>query len=70
MKVLLTLLANALMLVSLTGCREQVAFGEEVSDDVRAADTFLLSAAAHPQEWRTHGGTYAEQRYSTLNHID
>jgi PQQ-dependent dehydrogenase (methanol/ethanol family) len=70
MKVLLTLLANALMLVSLTGCREQVAFGEEVSDDVRAADNFLLSAADHPQEWRTHGGTYAEQRYSTLHQID
>lgn len=41
-----------------------------IAEDVPAADAFLLSAADQPQEWRTHGGTYFEQRYSTLNGIN
>ena len=42
----------------------------EVSESVPEADAFLLTSTEHPQEWRTHGGTYAEQRYSTLTQID
>jgi len=30
----------------------------------------LDNAAGEPQNWMTYGGTYAEQRYSTLHQID
>ena len=30
----------------------------------------LLNAAAEPGEWMTYGGTYSEQRFSTLQQID
>lgn len=29
----------------------------------------LLNAASEPDQWMTHGGTYAEQRFSTLDQI-
>jgi quinohemoprotein ethanol dehydrogenase len=32
-------------------------------------DARLVAAAEHPSEWITHGGTYAEQRYSPLARI-
>ncbi len=39
--------------------------GVEAIDDAR-----LVAAASEPQSWLTYGGTYAEQRYSTLAKID
>ncbi|NQZ96588.1 MAG: hypothetical protein HRU01_08765, partial [Myxococcales bacterium] len=32
----------------------------------RVDDARLRAAADEPQSWLTHGGTYAEQRYSQL----
>ena len=49
---------------------EPVATGSEIPDSVAEADVFLLTSGEHPSEWRTHGGTYAEQRHSTLAQID
>lgn len=34
------------------------------------ADAMLLDAARDPADWLTHGGTYDEQRFSTLTQID
>jgi PQQ-dependent dehydrogenase (methanol/ethanol family) len=39
--------------------------GVDAIDDAR-----LVNAAAEPESWLTYGGTYAEQRYSTLARID
>jgi PQQ-dependent dehydrogenase (methanol/ethanol family) len=39
--------------------------GVEAVDDAR-----LVAAASEPQSWLTYGGSYAEQRYSTLDEID
>jgi quinohemoprotein ethanol dehydrogenase len=33
-------------------------------------DARLANAAAHPEEWVTHGGTYEEQRFSQLDQIN
>jgi PQQ-dependent dehydrogenase (methanol/ethanol family) len=39
--------------------------GVEAIDDAR-----LVAAASEPQSWLTYGGSYAEQRFSTLDQID
>ncbi|MBW2270138.1 MAG: PQQ-dependent dehydrogenase, methanol/ethanol family [Deltaproteobacteria bacterium] len=39
-------------------------------DPTPAADARLLGAASEPGSWLTHGGSYAEQRFSTLSSID
>ncbi len=39
--------------------------GVEAIDDAR-----LVAAASEPQSWLTYGGTYAEQRLSTLEQIN
>jgi quinohemoprotein ethanol dehydrogenase len=33
-------------------------------------DARLVAAASEPRNWLTHGGTYAEQRYSTLERVN
>ncbi len=48
---------------------------EETQARLRAAtgsvdDARLVAAAGEPANWLTHGGTYAEQRYSLLDKID
>jgi quinohemoprotein ethanol dehydrogenase len=39
--------------------------GVDAIDDAR-----LVNAASEPESWLTYGGTYAEQRFSTLDKID
>ena len=46
----------------LAGCALR---GVDAIDDAR-----LVAAASEPESWLTYGGTYAEQRYSTLARID
>ena len=76
------LLAAALLL-ALGGCgggrgpaRESGAAGPPAADAVRARaaaagvdDARLRAAAGEPRNWLTHGGTYAETRYSPLARI-
>lgn len=57
------LLVSSAML-ALTGCGAAVGSGAPVVDEAR-----LTSAAEHPDDWVTHGGTYEEQRFSRLNQI-
>ena len=60
---LCTLLASSCAPAPLPGPVEPV--------PVRAVDDArLLGAASEPESWLTYGGTYAEQRYSTLTRID
>jgi glucose dehydrogenase len=46
------------------------ACGEKSTGSASSRDTIddarLLAAAKEPQNWLTHGGTYLEQRFSTL----
>ena len=53
-------------LLTLTACSSQD------SDSIATGvdDDRLAQAAAHPEEWVTHGGTYEEQRFSQLNQIN
>ncbi|HVR30068.1 MAG TPA: PQQ-dependent dehydrogenase, methanol/ethanol family [Thermoanaerobaculia bacterium] len=59
----------ALTVLSAAGCASPPSRGSE-RPAPPAADAFLLDAARHPEEWRTHGGTYLEQRWSSLDSID
>lgn len=63
MKGKLLLLVSSAML-ALTGCGGAIGAGAPVVDEAR-----LTSAADHPDDWVTHGGTYEEQRFSRLNQI-
>ena len=69
-------LALSLALVVVRVHSEPITSGAEISESVSEdgsvseADAFLLTSAEHPQEWRTHGGTYAEQRFSPLDEIN
>ncbi len=63
MKGKLLLLVSSAML-ALTGCGGAVGASAPVVDEAR-----LTSAAEHPNDWVTHGGTYEEQRFSRLNQI-
>ncbi|MFS0737487.1 PQQ-dependent dehydrogenase, methanol/ethanol family [Sphingomonas sp. 1P06PA] len=57
-------IALAAAAISLQGCAP--ADAESRSGNVDR----LVNAGAEPQNWLTHGGTYAEQRFSTLDRID
>jgi len=46
------------------------AFGADQGANAAPADRRLLNAQSEPQNWLTHGGTYLEQRYSTLDRIN
>jgi PQQ-dependent dehydrogenase (methanol/ethanol family) len=54
----------------LLGCAEVEGAPAEDGADASPAEAFLLSASEHPDEWRMHGGTYFEQRFSALDRID
>ncbi len=51
-------------MLSLSACSFGTSSNTATVDDER-----LASAAQHPEEWITHGGTYEEQRFSRLNQI-
>lgn len=58
----------AAVALAVVGCRpaaEQAGGGVQAVDGAR-----LLNAAAQPQNWLTHGGTYHEQRFSPLDAIN
>jgi quinohemoprotein ethanol dehydrogenase len=54
----------------LASCGSQPADAPAPAPATPAADTRLVHASGEPQNWLTHGGTYAEQRYSQLTSID
>lgn len=53
----------------LTGCQEPSADAKAAGNATLVDQTRLLNAAAEPQNWLTHGGTYLEQRFSPLDQI-
>jgi quinohemoprotein ethanol dehydrogenase len=55
-------------LLALAGC--QPGKPVAVAPSQTASDQRLANAAANPQDWPTHGGTYDEQRFSRLTQID
>ena len=59
---LLVLVSTAML--ALAGCGAAVGDGAPIVDEAR-----LVSAAEHPDDWVTHGGTYEEQRFSRLDQI-
>jgi glucose dehydrogenase len=63
-------LAAAILLAS--GCSLQPKAPEDQPSTAAdgAANARLVNAAAEPQNWLTHGGTYAEQRFSALDQIN
>ena len=63
------LLSGCMALTVLAGFLEPATLGAQATERDSAAE-FLISAGDHPQEWRTHGGTYDEQRHSTLSQIN
>jgi quinohemoprotein ethanol dehydrogenase len=60
-------LAAAILLAS--GCSKAPENQSSTAAD-GAANARLVNAAAEPQNWLTHGGTYAEQRFSPLDQIN
>lgn len=63
MRIAVVLGVIAAPLLALAGC--SLSGGSSAVVD----DNRLLQAANHPDEWVTHGGTYAEQRFSQLDQI-
>lgn len=64
-RLIASLLSVVALGMTLASCREK----SEEPGSVTASDPRLLDAAKEPQNWLTHGGTYAEQRYSGLDQI-
>ncbi|MDX2167132.1 MAG: PQQ-dependent dehydrogenase, methanol/ethanol family, partial [Deltaproteobacteria bacterium] len=67
-------IAIALLLASCHAPTAREAAPPRAEDAARAAtagidDARLRAAAGEPRNWLTHGGTYAEQRYSPLEQI-
>jgi glucose dehydrogenase len=60
-------LTAAILLAS--GCSKAPEDQPSIAAD-GAANARLVNAAAEPQNWLTHGGTYAEQRFSPLDQIN
>ena len=58
-----------LVAVSLYACKNDK--GIDKSNNHEATEYLRITqAATEPQNWLTHGGTYAEQRFSPLTQID
>lgn len=68
----LSLFSTALALAGCNGDDSSSASAAKTSADKAgaAAITEARLVAADPSSWLTHGGTYAEQRYSSLSQID
>lgn len=61
---------KSLSLLSLTCLALLSACGKSAESPAGKGGDILLDAASLPQNWPTYGGTYAEQRYSTLDQIN
>jgi PQQ-dependent dehydrogenase (methanol/ethanol family) len=64
----LRLLVATSLTLGLPGCHSTANAPANTSGS--GYSTRLLNAAKEPQNWLTHGGTYAEQRFSTLDQIN
>jgi len=53
----------------LCGCSPREDVDATIATFANVSEERLMQAAAEPSQWMTHGGTYDEQRYSTLNEI-
>jgi quinohemoprotein ethanol dehydrogenase len=66
-------LAVAALALGLAACAAPERAAEQAVQERGAAavdDARLLAAASEPESWLTYGGSYAEQRYSSLDRID
>jgi quinohemoprotein ethanol dehydrogenase len=57
----------------MSGCNtsnEKTLKTAKATSSMNVSDARLVNAASEPQNWLSHGGTYKEQRYSTLNQIN
>jgi len=64
-------LAIALLLTPLApAVTAKLVTRDGLRDPARVDQARLLGAAAEPQNWMSHGGTFAEQRFSALNQVN